>query len=202
MKVPAKDLPIKAFASVEACDAWLSKHHADSKGLWVKLAKKAAKVRTRSITYPELVLVGLTWGWIDGQARPVDEQFWLVRFTPRGPRSIWSKLNRERVAKLTAEGRMKEPGLLAVANAKANGQWDKAYDSPRTMEVPPDFARALSKKPKAKSQFAKLNGANRYAVLHRIQTAIKPETRQRRITELVAMLDRGELIHPPTPKKT
>jgi uncharacterized protein YdeI (YjbR/CyaY-like superfamily) len=185
------------FRDARAWGRWLAKHHATSTGLWVRLAKKGAD--TPSVTYAEAVDEALCWGWIDAQKRPLDEHWWLQRFTPRGPRSIWSKINRDKVAVLVAADRMAPPGIAAVERAKANGQWDAAYDSPRTATVPDDLAAALAGSPRAAATFATLSAANRYAILFRVQTAKKVETRARRIADLVAMLARNETLHPAPP---
>ncbi|HYW08109.1 MAG TPA: YdeI/OmpD-associated family protein, partial [Longimicrobium sp.] len=137
----------------------------------------------------------LCQGWIDSQAKSYDEQSWIQKFTPRGRRSIWSKVNRDKVDALEAAGRMKPGGLAAVQAARDDGRWDAAYDSPRTATVPDDFQAALDASPAARDFFATLNSANRYSVLFRIQTAKKPETRANRITTLVAMLERNEKFH-------
>jgi uncharacterized protein YdeI (YjbR/CyaY-like superfamily) len=192
---PAKaEPPTLAFASPAALDAWLARHHATSPGVWLQLAKKAAK--TASVTYAEAVEVALVWGWIDGQKRPLDAHAWLQKLTPRGKRSIWSKINRDKALALIAAGRMQPPGRAEVERAQADGRWADAYDSPRTSQVPEDLARALAKDAKARAAFATLNSANRYAILWRVQTAKKPETRARRIADLVAMLARGEKLYP------
>jgi uncharacterized protein YdeI (YjbR/CyaY-like superfamily) len=185
------------FRDARAWGRWLARHHATSTGLWVRLAKKGAD--TPSVTYAEAVDEALCWGWIDAQKRPLDEHWWLQRFTPRGPRSIWSKINRDKVAALVAADRMAPPGIAAVERAKANGQWDAAYDSPRTATVPDDLAAALAGSQRAAAMFATLDAANRYAILFRVQTAKKAETRARRIAELVAMLARDETLHPAPP---
>lgn len=168
-------------------------NHATSDGLWLKLAKRGAK--EPSITYPEAVETALCWGWIDGQKQSLDDQHFLQRFTPRRARSIWSKINVEKVAALIEAGRMQAPGYAQIEAAKADGRWARAYDGSRSSAVPEDLLLALEAEPMAKALFATINAANRYAVLWRIQTAVKAETRARRITQLVAMLARGETIH-------
>jgi uncharacterized protein YdeI (YjbR/CyaY-like superfamily) len=193
-KKPATADETLAFASPAALDAWLARHHASSPGIWLQLAKKAANVP--SVTYAEAVEVALIWGWIDGQKRSLDANAWLQRLCPRGKRSIWSKINREKVQRLVESGRMQSPGLEAVDRAKANGQWDSAYDSHRTAGVPDDLQRALDAHPKAKAFFATLNSANRYAILFRIQTVKRAETRAKKIEQFVGMLERHEVIHP------
>ena len=139
--------------------------------------------------------VALCYGWIDGQKKTFDDATWLQKFTPRGTRSIWSKINREKVQRLVESGRMQSPGLEAVDRAKANGQWDSAYDSHRTAGVPDDLQRALDAHPKAKAFFATLNSANRYAILFRIQTVKRAGTRAKKIEQFVGMLERHEVIH-------
>jgi uncharacterized protein YdeI (YjbR/CyaY-like superfamily) len=174
---------------------WLERHHASSRGVWLKLAKPAA--RTSSISYAEAVLGALAWGWIDGQKRAHDDGWWLQKFTPRGPRSGWSKINRDTAEALIASGAMRPPGLAEVERAKADGRWAAAYDSARAATVPEDLAAALAAAPRAAAFFATIDGANRYAILYRVQTAKRPETRKERIAKLVAMLARHETIHPP-----
>ena len=186
--------PVLAFKSGKALAAWLKKNHATGKGLWIKLAKKATG--TASVTYDEAVDEAICQGWIDGHKAGLDDAWWLQKFTPRGPRSIWSKINRERVARLTKEGRMAPAGAAAVARAKQGGQWDGAYDSPKNATVSPEFKKALDQSKAAAAFFATLNGANRYAILWRIQTAKKPETKARRIGTFIAMLERKEKLHP------
>ena len=165
-----------------------------SPGVWLRLAKAASGIP--SPTYAEAVEVALCYGWIDGQAKKYDDETWLQKFTPRRPKSIWSKINRERVAALISAGRMQPSGLASVDAAKADGRWDAAYDSPRTATVPEDLQAALDANPAATAFFGTLNSANRYAILSRIQKAKKAETRARRIEQCVAMLERGEKLHP------
>lgn len=189
-----RELPIIDFAQQAHWAEWLEEHHATSPGVWLRLAKKTADVA--SVSYAEAVETALCFGWIDGQKDSYDDQAWLQKFTPRGPRSVWSRINREKVAKLVESGRMRPAGLAAVERAKQSGQWEAAYDSSSTATVPPDLQAELDKSKAAAAFFASLDSANRYAILWRVQTAKKPETRQRRITELVAMLKRREKIHP------
>ncbi|MDI1442765.1 YdeI/OmpD-associated family protein [Polyangium sp. 6x1] len=191
---PAGDAPIVAFEHPRAWSTWLASNHASSRGVWLKLAKKASGVA--SVTYPEAVDVALVWGWIDGQKKSFDEAAWLQKFTPRSPKSIWSKINREKALSLIASGEMQPPGLAEVERAKRDGRWDDAYDSPSRATVPSDLSDALAKNPRAAAFFATLNATNRYAVLFRIQTAKKPETRERRITQFVEMLANHEKVHP------
>ncbi|MBW8845958.1 MAG: YdeI/OmpD-associated family protein [Burkholderiales bacterium] len=194
---PAEATPT-LFKNAKAFEAWLKKNHAKSDGLWLKIAKRGAA--EPSVTYPEAVEIALCWGWIDGQKKGLDDQHFLQRFTPRRARSIWSKINVDKVAALTAAGRMQPPGLAQVEAARADGRWAQAYDGAKTSTVPDDFAAALDANPPAKAFFATVNASNRYAVLWRIQTAVKPETRAKRIAQLVGMLARGETVHIFKPK--
>ena len=186
------------FKNAKAFETWLKKHHASSDGLWLQIAKRGAD--QPSVTYAEAVEIALCWGWIDGQKKGLDDQHFLQRFTPRRARSVWSKVNVEKVAALTAAGRMQAPGLAQVDAAKADGRWARAYDGAKTSVVPDDLQAALDAQPPAKAFFATINASNRYAVLWRIQTAVKPETRARRIAQLVDMLARGETVHIFKPK--
>jgi uncharacterized protein YdeI (YjbR/CyaY-like superfamily) len=195
--MPAEATPV-LFKSAKAFETWLKKNHATSDGLWLKIAKRGAS--EPSVTYPEAVEIALCWGWIDGPKKGLDDQHFLQRFTPRRARSVWSKINVEKVVALIEAGRMQAPGLAQVEAAKADGRWAKAYDGARTSTVPEDLQAALDAEPKAKAFFATINASNRYAVLWRIQTAVKAETRARRIAQLVEMLARGEVIHIFKPK--
>ena len=187
------ELPVRLFKDAGAWEAWLAKQHAKSAGLWLRIAKAASSVK--SVSYAEALDVALCYGWIDGQKKSFDEETWLQKFTPRGKRSIWSKINRDNVQRLVESGRMQAPGLEAVERAKASGQWDAAYDSHRTASVPDDLQRALDAHPKAKAFFATLSSANRYAILFRIQTVKRAETRAKKIEQFVGMLERHEVIH-------
>jgi uncharacterized protein YdeI (YjbR/CyaY-like superfamily) len=182
------------FATVEDWRAWLDQHHDAGTGVWLKLAKKASGIE--SVTYAQAVEVALCYGWIDGQSKSVDDTWWTQRFTPRRKRSKWSKINTDRATELIGAGLMRPAGLREVEAAKADGRWDAAYAGPRTATVPDDLAAALDAKPRAKAAFEAANGTNRYAILHRVQDAKKPETRARRIEKLVAMLDEGKLLYP------
>ncbi|MFF8648707.1 YdeI family protein [Streptomyces griseoluteus] len=189
-----QDLEIVAFESAEAFEAWLGENHAVSPGIWLKLRKKGPGIV--ALDYAKALDVALCYGWIDGQKAKVDEQWWLQRFTPRTPRSKWSKVNREKVAALIAQGRMRPPGQAQVDRAKADGRWEAAYDGVRTATVPEDLMAALTAEPAAEEFFETLDRRNRYAILYRVQDAKKPETRARRIEKYVAMLARGEKPHP------
>jgi len=189
----APDASPALFKSAKAFETWLKKHHASSDGLWLKIAKRGAS--EPSVTYVEAVEIALCWGWIDGQKKGLDDQYFLQRFTPRRARSIWSKINVDKVATLIEAGRMQAPGYAQIEAAKADGRWARAYEGARTSTVPEDLLAALDAEPKAKAFFATINASNRYAVLWRIQTAVKAETRARRIAQLVEMLARGETVH-------
>jgi uncharacterized protein YdeI (YjbR/CyaY-like superfamily) len=197
--MPAAKLDFSAtsFKSAQAFEAWLKKHHAASDGLWLKIAKRGAN--EPSVTYPEAVEIALCWGWIDGQKQGLDDPHFLQRFTPRRARSVWSRINVDKAAALIEAGRMQAPGLAQIEAAKADGRWARAYDGARTSAVPEDLLAALEAEPKAKAFFATINAANRYAVLWRIQTAVKAATRAKRIAQLVEMLARGKTIHPSKP---
>lgn len=181
------------FKSAKAFEAWLKKNHATSEGLWLKIAKRGSN--EPSVTYPEAVEIALCWGWIDGQKKSLDDQHYLQRFTPRRARSVWSRINVNKVQALIEAGRMQAPGQAQIEAAKADGRWARAYDSARTSTVPEDLQAALEAEPAAKTFFASINASNRYAILWRIQTAARAETRARRIAQLVEMLARGETIH-------
>ena len=177
--------------------AWLKKYHARSSGVWLRIAKKDAP--TPSISHSQALELALCYGWIDAQSRsggPQDPQHWLRRFTPRAPRSIWSKVNRAKALALLAAGRMQAAGLREIERAQADGRWAAAYDPGSAALVPPDLQAALDANPPAKAFFATLDSRNRYAVLFRLQTAKRAETRVRRIETFVAMLGRGEKLHP------
>ena len=159
----------------------------------MKLAKKDSGIA--SVTYDEAVEAALCYGWIDGQKKGFDEQYWLQKFTPRGPKSIWSKINTVKAEKLIASGEMKLSGLKAIEAAKNDGRWDAAYESQKNISIPEDFQVALDKNKKAKAFFATLKSSERYSFLFRIHTAKKPETRAKRIQQFVEMLERNEKIH-------
>lgn len=193
-QVPPDDLPVLAFGSLPSWRDWLAEHHQTSSGLWLKIAKKGAG--TPTVSYAEAIDGALCYGWIDGQKGKLDDEYWLQRFTPRKPRSRWSKINREKAERLIAEGRMHPAGLREVEAARADGRWDAAYEGQATAAVPPDLARELDLNPVAKEFFATLSGANRYAILYRIQDAKRPQTRADRIAKYVAMLNEHKTIHP------
>lgn len=186
---------IRLFSTQAAWASWLEKNHRKSTGLWLRLAKKGSDVK--SVTYGEALETALCYGWIDGQKRGESEQAWLQRFLPRSSRSVWSKINREKARALAASGRMRPAGQEAIDAAKMNGSWHAAYDSPKSAKVPADFQAALDASPRAREFFQQLDGANRYAVLFRIQTVKKAETRARKTREFIQMLEKGERIHQP-----
>jgi uncharacterized protein YdeI (YjbR/CyaY-like superfamily) len=190
----AGELSTVSFERREDWEAWLERNHAASPGVWLRLAKKGSGLP--SVTRDEALEAALCYGWIDGQARSVDESVWLQKFTPRGARSIWSKINREKVEGLIGSGRMRPAGLAEVERAKRDGRWDAAYDSPSRATVPDDLQAALDASPRAREFFAALDGRNRYAILFRLQTAKKAETRARRIRDFVRMLENGEKLYP------
>ncbi len=188
------DIPILLFERSTDWAEWLDKNHRSSSGVWLRLAKKSAKLQ--SLSYDQAIEVALCYGWIDGQKKSCDEASWLQKFTPRGPKSIWSRINREKAEKLIKSGKMKPAGLKAVESARKDGRWDAAYDSQTTATVPDDLQRELDRNEEAKAFFATLNSVNRYAILYRIQTAKKPETRKKRIEQFIKVLERKEKIHP------
>lgn len=192
-KLPADDLPIMTFETAADWERWLERQHKTARGVWVKFAKKGSGLP--SIDRTQAVDGALCYGWIDGQGRSVDEQHYMVKFTPRSLRSIWSKINTVKALSLIELGLMKPAGLEEVERAQRDGRWEAAYDSPRTAAVPEDLAAALAAHPRARSGFAELNAANRYAILWQLQTAKRPETRARRIQRFVQMLERGEALH-------
>jgi uncharacterized protein YdeI (YjbR/CyaY-like superfamily) len=187
------DLPVLAFADQAALEGWLEANHLTAPGLYVKLAKKGSGVA--SVTQQDMVEALLCFGWIDGRANRLDDEFFLQRITPRRAKSVWSKKNVDWVERLTAAGRMRPAGLAAVEAAKADGRWERAYAGSSTITVPDDLAAALDAEPAARAAFDALDGANRYAVLWRVHTAATPQTRSKRIAALVRMLAEGRVLH-------
>jgi uncharacterized protein YdeI (YjbR/CyaY-like superfamily) len=186
-------LPIATFASQADWERWLEKHHAQSAGLWLKIAKKGSEHET--VLYPEALESALCYGWIDGQKGSHGEDFWLQKFTPRRARSRWSRINRDKAAELVEQGRMKQAGLAEVERARADGRWEAAYEGQSRATIPEDLQRELDRNPEAKAFFETLDSANRYAILYRIQDAKRPETRARRIEQYVAMLAEHRKLH-------
>ena len=190
----AQELEELVVQDAGALRAWLTDHHATSPGVWLALTKKGGTAT--SLTWQQAVDEALCVGWIDGQARTRDAQTSFVRFTPRRPRSRWSRRNVENVARLTAEGRMLPAGVAAVEAARADGRWAAAYAPPSESEVPSDLADAIAAVPAAQAMFDVLTRTNRFALIHRLGAVKRPETRQRKIAEFVAMLARQETPHP------
>ena len=187
------DVPIRAFKDAAAWDAWLAKNQNTADGVWMRIAKKASG--TKSITYPEAVGIALCHGWIDGLKRPESDTAWLQRFTPRRQRSFWSQINREKALALIESGHMKPAGLAEIERAQRDGRWDAAYASPKSATMSADFKKELDRHPKAKAFFKTISKTNSYAILWRIQTAVKPETRERRIRDFIERLEKGETFH-------
>jgi uncharacterized protein YdeI (YjbR/CyaY-like superfamily) len=194
MKSKHDDENPKAFKSPTEFREWLQTNHKKCDLLWMRIFKKTSG--EKSITYAEALDQALCFGWIDGQKKPYDEQSWLQKFTPRRPGSGWSKRNTQHIERLSRSGLMTSAGLKAVEEAKADGRWQAAYDSPRQAAPPEDFVAALARNKKAKLFFQTLNKSNVYAIVYRLQTAKKPETRARRMTMIMEMLERGEKFHP------
>lgn len=191
------DLPVLPFADADAWEAWLVAN-ADAKGVWLKIAKKDSGHAT--VTYAEALDVALCHGWIDGQLNPYDERYWLIRFTPRSAKSRWSEINRATAMRLEAEGRVSSAGLAQIEAALRDGRWAGAYAPQSRAEVPADLLQALASNGAAAAFFATLKGANRYAILYRIQDAKTSATRRARIEKFVDMLARGAVLHPPRSK--
>ena len=192
--VDHKGLPVLEFSSREPWDAWLNEHESSSLGVWLKFAKKSSGVS--SVGKAESIETALAHGWIDGQLDRFDEHYWLVRFTPRGAKSKWSRLNRDTAERLIAEGIMGARGLIEVERAKHDGRWDAAYEPQSTAQVPEDFRDALDKHPRAKAFFETLTGANRYAIIYRLHDAKTAKTRAARIERFIAVLELGQTVHP------
>lgn len=189
MLMKSTELPVLPFTSKKKWSAWLARQHEKSSGVWLQLAKKDFGIP--SITYEEAVDAALCYGWIDGQKKGYDDKYWLQKFTPRGPKSIWSKINTEKAERLIASGEMQPPGLKAIEAAKSDGRWEAAYASQKNIAIPEDFQAALDQNSNARAYFFNLKSAERYSILFRIQTAGKPETRAKRIQQFVEMLERS-----------
>lgn len=192
-KKAAAKIPVRAFKDQRVWESWLAKNQTAIDGIWMRIAKKASG--KKSVTYPEALEVALCYGWIDGLKRPESETTWLQRFTPRRARSLWSRINREKALALIQNGRMKPAGLEEIERAKKNGCWDSAYASPSSATMTPELETALKKSPRASAFFETLSRANRYAILWRVQTAKRAETREKRIRSFIQMLEKGETIH-------
>jgi uncharacterized protein YdeI (YjbR/CyaY-like superfamily) len=194
MPTPSTDLPVRAFASSGEWEAWLAAQPRTSKGVWLKLAKAASGIA--SVSRQEAIDAALCHGWIDGQVDRFDADYWLIRFTPRRPKGNWSQVNRERAVALIELGRMQAAGMNEIEQARHDGRFDAAYSPQSKAEVPPDLKSLLDRNPRAKRMFDRLDRHNRYAILYRVQTAKKPETRANRIQKYVTMLAHGETIYP------
>jgi uncharacterized protein YdeI (YjbR/CyaY-like superfamily) len=185
--------PIHTFSTAKEWRTWLTKNHSQKEGIWLRFFKKDSGMQ--GIAYAEALDEALCYGWIDGQVKKYDGKSWVQKFTPRRPRSMWSKRNREHVARLITAKKMRAPGLREVEAAKKDGRWDGAYDSPKDMQVPADFLSVVNKDAQLRAFYATLNRANTYAIAFRLNTAKKPETRARRFAALVALLKQGKKLH-------
>ena len=188
-----KEMPTLSFKTATGFERWLAKNHDKVNGIWLRFFKKESGVKT--ITYKEALDEALCYGWIDGQANKYDDTSWIQKFTPRRTKSMWSKRNTTYINRLAELGKMKPAGIAEVEKAKADGRWEKAYDSSSNMSFPDDFLKELSKKKKAKAFFESLNKANKYAIAWRLQTAKKPETKEKRMKIILEMLTKGEKFH-------
>ena len=193
-KAVKPDLPTLAFTTTEDFTSWLAKHHKVSSGIWIRLFKIKSGVPT--ITYAEALDIALCYGWIDGQKKAYDTESWLQKFTPRRHKSIWAKRNREHVERLDKSGMMEAAGIEEVEAAKADGRWEQAYEPSTNMIVPTDFLNELAKNKKAEAFFKTLKKTNIYSIVWRLQTAKKPETRNKRMKAILEMLKKGEKFHP------
>jgi uncharacterized protein YdeI (YjbR/CyaY-like superfamily) len=193
MESKKPELPTLTFASQAKLFDWYARHHDTSPGIWLKVAKKDSGIP--SVTIVEALDVALCYGWIDGQRLPFDDKYYLQKYTPRRSKSIWSKINVEKVARLIKDKQMKPAGLKAIEAAKADGRWAKAYDGQKNMSIPEDFQAALNKNKKAKAFFETLNSVNRFAILFRIHNVKKAETRTRKIKQFIEMLEKNEKIY-------
>jgi uncharacterized protein YdeI (YjbR/CyaY-like superfamily) len=187
------DQPVIPFANQQIWEQWLEQNHLEANGVWIQFYKKKSGIA--SVTYPEALDVALCYGWIDAQLKSIDELSYKQHFTPRRAKSIWSKRNIEHVARLIREVRMKPAGIKQVEAAQADGRWLQAYDSPANMSLPEDFAIELAKNERAFAFYNSLNKTNKYAISWRIQTAKRPETKEKRKKEILEMLERGEKFH-------
>ena len=188
-----KEMQVLSFASLKEWRKWIAENHAKSKGVWLRFFKKDSD--EKAVTYSDALEEALCYGWIDGQANKYDTNSYIQKFTPRRPQSIWSKRNTEKAERLIQEGKMKKAGMQQVELAKADGRWQQAYDSSKNMKLPEDFLQQLSKNKKAKTFFEGLNKANQYAIAWRLQTAKKPETREKRLKEILEMMREGKRFH-------
>lgn len=187
------EYPIKLFSTQAAWEEWLEKHHQDVEGVWLRFYKKNSGVS--SLVYDQALEVALCYGWIDSQVKKYDDVSYLQKFTPRRSKSIWSKVNTQHIERLLKEGKMKPAGLAQVEAAKLDGRWTAAYDSPTDMQMPDEFLTELKKDKKAEAFFITLNRTNTYAIAWRLQTAKKPETKTKRIREIIEMLHEEKKLH-------
>jgi uncharacterized protein YdeI (YjbR/CyaY-like superfamily) len=187
------DYEILSFADAKAWHQWLDKHHAAIPGVWIKFFKKSSG--KQSITYAQALDEALCFGWIDSQAKSYDEESYLQKFTPRRSKSIWSQVNTANIERLIKDGRMQPAGLLQVEEAKKDGRWVDAYSSPSQATEPKEFLQALSQNKEAQEFYQTLNKANKYAIIWRLQTAKKPETKQKRIIDIITKLAKKETFH-------
>jgi len=194
MKEKTNELPVLFFSDPPSFEQWLAHHHGTSRGIRLQIAKKNSGIT--SVTYDEALEIALCYGWVDSRKEAFDEKTWLQRFTPRGAKSIWSKVNKEKAERLIADGRMKPSGFQAIEAAKRSGQWEKAYESQSRMVLPEDFAAELERNSRAKAFYDTLDSRNRYAILFRIRSAGKQETREKRIRQFLSMLEKGEKLYP------
>ncbi|GMK40406.1 hypothetical protein PCCS19_34620 [Paenibacillus sp. CCS19] len=193
MKTKPNEWPIVLFENQQVFEEWLAEHYETSPGIRLQIAKKNSGIE--SVSYAEALDVALCYGWIDSQKEALDDKTWLQRFSRRGAKSIWSKVNKDKVELLIAEGRMKPAGMQAIETAKQNGLWDKAYESQSNASMPDDFSSALEQNEKAKAFYETLNRQNKYAILFRIHNVKKQETREKKIKQFVEMLEKGEKIY-------
>ncbi len=193
IKPSKSDQPIIPFANTQIWEQWLEQNHLESNGIWIQFYKKNSGIA--SVTYAEALDVALCYGWIDAQLKSIDELSYKQHFTQRRPKSIWSKRNIEHIARLTKEGRMKPNGIKQVEAAKSDGRWEQAYDSPGKMVLPEEFITELTKDEKALAFYESLSKTNKYAIGWRIQTAKRPETKEKRMKEIIEMLRKGEKLH-------
>ena len=191
--MPADNLQIISFESPSKWAEWLEVNPTEPSGVWLRFFKKNSGIL--SITYAEALDEALCYGWIDGQVKKYDEKSWLQKFTPRRAKSLWSKINTQHVERLVNAGKMKAAGLEEIERAKRDGRWQRAYDSSKNSTIPEDFLERLEKNPKAKAAFETLNKTNLYSIAFRLQTAAKPETREKRLKAILEMLSKGEKFH-------
>lgn len=194
MKQKKPEMETLLFEGAQDWLAWLEENHASTCGVWLRFAKKASPLC--SVSYTQALEGALCYGWIDGQAKKLDEDSWIQKFTPRARGSLWSQVNRDKALQLIESGAMKPAGLREVERARDDGRWDAAYEPSSTANVPSDLGSELDARPQASAFFASLDSRNRYAILFRLQTAKKPETRARRLREFIALLEKGEKIYP------